>query len=200
MERDINDERIRQAVAHTETLRLPRQSLASFGMTNIHYYLVTEPAYKEIVGETCETVIREGKVIAERRICEVKGPFVQRDRIEDFSRAPVHYRDDVAVFALMKERDLVFHRVDGKRLNGIVADAETRKIGFGKDVIYAEHAVVSAGKQDLPVRLYPDCLDRAGMACVDDKSGFGKQDCRQYRTKQQQTSDLFHASSSSSQV
>jgi len=66
MNHDINDERIRQAVEHTETLRLPRQSLASFGMTNIHYYLLTEPVYKEMVGETAETVIREGKVIAER--------------------------------------------------------------------------------------------------------------------------------------
>jgi len=63
---DINDERIREAVKHTETLRLPRQSLATFGTTNIYYYLVTEPAYAELVEDTSETVIREGRVIAER--------------------------------------------------------------------------------------------------------------------------------------
>ena len=66
MNMDIDDERIREAVKHTETLRLPKQSLATFGTTNIYYYLVTEPAYKELVENVTETVIREGRVIAER--------------------------------------------------------------------------------------------------------------------------------------
>ncbi len=63
---DIDDERIREAVRHTEILRLPRQALATFGTTNIYYYLVTEPAYSELVEGVTETVVREGRVIAER--------------------------------------------------------------------------------------------------------------------------------------
>ena len=63
---DIDDERIRDAVRHTEILRLPRQSLATFGTTNLYYYLVTEPAYSELVKNVTETVVREGRVIAER--------------------------------------------------------------------------------------------------------------------------------------
>ena len=63
---DIDDERIREAVRHTEILRLPRQTLATFGTTNIYYYLVTEPAYSELVEGGTETVVREGRVIAER--------------------------------------------------------------------------------------------------------------------------------------
>jgi len=63
---DINDERIRDAVRRTEILRLPKRSLATFGTTNIYYYLVTEPAYSELVEATTETVIREGRVIASR--------------------------------------------------------------------------------------------------------------------------------------
>jgi hypothetical protein len=63
---DIDDERIRDAVSHTEILRLPKQSLATFGTTNIYYYLVTEPAYSELVKNVTETVVREGRVIAER--------------------------------------------------------------------------------------------------------------------------------------
>ena len=63
---DINDERIREAVRHTEILRPPKQSLATFGVTNIYYYLLTEPAYSELVKNTSETVIREGRVIAQR--------------------------------------------------------------------------------------------------------------------------------------
>jgi hypothetical protein len=63
---DIDDERIREAVSRTEILRPPKRSLATFGTTNIYYYLVTEPAYSELVEGSSETVIREGKVIAER--------------------------------------------------------------------------------------------------------------------------------------
>ena len=63
---DTDDERIREAVRHTEILRPPKQSLATFGTTNIYYYLVTEPAYAELVKNVTETVVREGRVIAER--------------------------------------------------------------------------------------------------------------------------------------
>jgi hypothetical protein len=63
---DIDDERIRLAVEHTEVLRLPKRSLSTFGTTNIYYYLVTEPAYSELAGDVSETVVREGRVIAER--------------------------------------------------------------------------------------------------------------------------------------
>lgn len=53
------DERIQYAIEHTEVLRVPAQSLATFGSTNIYYYLVTELA--EWVN-----VVREGRVIAAR--------------------------------------------------------------------------------------------------------------------------------------
>jgi hypothetical protein len=63
---DTESERIEYAARHTEILRYPRQHLATFGVTNIYYYLVTEPTYSELTNETNETVIREGRVIAER--------------------------------------------------------------------------------------------------------------------------------------
>ncbi|MDY6907099.1 MAG: hypothetical protein SV910_02530 [Chloroflexota bacterium] len=59
------DERIRHAVEQTEVLRFPRQHLATFGTTNINYYLLTMPVYAETVNAD-ETVVREGKVSAER--------------------------------------------------------------------------------------------------------------------------------------
>jgi len=61
-----SDERIEHAVRHTEILRLPKQSLATFGTTNIGYYLLTVPVYSEIAPGTNETVIREGRVVAEK--------------------------------------------------------------------------------------------------------------------------------------
>jgi hypothetical protein len=60
-----SDERIRLAVMNTQVIRPPKQTLATFGTTNVYYYLVAEATYNELIkGE--ETVIREGRVIAER--------------------------------------------------------------------------------------------------------------------------------------
>ncbi len=51
------DERIQYAIEHTEVVRPPEQSLATFGTTNIYYYLVTELMERV-------NVVREGRVIA----------------------------------------------------------------------------------------------------------------------------------------
>ena len=61
----FDDERIRDAVRRTQVLRPPRQTLATFGTTNVSYYLLTTPVYSELVNEE-ETVIREGKVSSEK--------------------------------------------------------------------------------------------------------------------------------------
>lgn len=63
---DIEDAKIREAVDQTEILRTPKQNLTTFGTTNIYYYLVTEPAYSELAPNSTETVVREGRVIAEK--------------------------------------------------------------------------------------------------------------------------------------
>jgi len=61
------DERIHYAVENTEVLRPPKQSLATFGTSVIHYYLLTKPVYSDLVSQGQEeTVVREGKVIAQR--------------------------------------------------------------------------------------------------------------------------------------
>jgi len=87
---DIDDERIRDAVRHTEILRPPKQSLATFGTSNIYYYLVTEPAYSELVKGTPETVIREGRVIAERP--RIVTPYYL-SRLEGFTSDAKRYFD-----------------------------------------------------------------------------------------------------------
>ncbi len=55
------DANIEYALSHTELVRPPTQRLNTFGTTNVHYYILTEPM--DSVGETR---IREGKVTAER--------------------------------------------------------------------------------------------------------------------------------------
>jgi hypothetical protein len=59
-------------------------------VTNIHYFLVTEPVYAELTRETSETVIREGKVIAERP--RIVTPYYLSS-LEGFSDNARHYFD-----------------------------------------------------------------------------------------------------------
>jgi hypothetical protein len=63
---EIDDERIKLAVLNTEILRTPKQSLYTFGLTTITYFLVTQPVYSNPDSQVTETVVREGRVIAER--------------------------------------------------------------------------------------------------------------------------------------
>ena len=79
---DIDDKRIKYAVQHTEILRAPKQSLSTFGTTNVYYYLLTEPVYSELVENITETVVREGRVIAERP--RIVTPYYL-SRLEGFS-------------------------------------------------------------------------------------------------------------------
>jgi hypothetical protein len=87
---DIDNERIEYAARHTEILRHPRQHLSTFGVTNLYYYLVTEPAYSELVSDIRETVIREGRVIAERP--KIVTPYYL-SRLEGFSSEARRYFD-----------------------------------------------------------------------------------------------------------
>ena len=86
----IDDDRIEYAVGHTKILRLPKQSLSTFGTTNIYYYLLTEPAYKELTRDVNETVVREGRVIAERP--RIVTPYYL-SRLEGFSFEARRYLD-----------------------------------------------------------------------------------------------------------
>jgi hypothetical protein len=54
-----HDEKIQAAIKNTVVLRPPRQQLATFGATNISYYMITE-----LLSEV--NVVREGRVIAAR--------------------------------------------------------------------------------------------------------------------------------------
>jgi hypothetical protein len=85
-----NDDRIEYAVWRTEIIRLPKQKLATFGTTNIHYYLLTEPAYAELTREVNETVVREGRVIAERP--KIVTPYYL-SHLEGFSHEARRYLD-----------------------------------------------------------------------------------------------------------
>ena len=56
----------RRAIEQTWVARFPKQHLATFGSTNISYYVVTEPIYLDAQPDKQEGVVRTGRVIAER--------------------------------------------------------------------------------------------------------------------------------------
>ena len=55
-----------KALEKTWFVRIPKQHLATFGITNINYYVLTCPVYQDEYSKNPETVIRTGKVIAEK--------------------------------------------------------------------------------------------------------------------------------------
>jgi len=63
---DEAERRIWNAIQLTHVVRPPKQHLATFGVTNLKYYLVSEPSYKDLVPGEEESVIREGKVVSQR--------------------------------------------------------------------------------------------------------------------------------------
>ena len=79
------DKRIQYVIENTRVVRPPRQALATFGVTNIRYYLVTEPAYSGLEGVNTgpeETVVREGRVIAEKP--KIVTPYYLANMFEGF--------------------------------------------------------------------------------------------------------------------
>ena len=50
----------------TRVVRPPKQHLATFGVTDLRYYVVTEPSYGELVPGGDESVIRDGKAVSQR--------------------------------------------------------------------------------------------------------------------------------------
>ncbi len=81
------DDRLEQAVRHTQILRLPKRRLSTFGTTNIYYYLLTQPVYAEAASSS-ETVVREGRVIAQKP--KIVTPYYLT-RLEGFSNDARRY-------------------------------------------------------------------------------------------------------------
>jgi hypothetical protein len=89
-EMDLDDQRIKEAVENTRIVRPPRQTIATFGLTSIHYYLVTEAIYSGLLEEEEETVVREGRVITQRP--RVVTPYYL-SQLEGFSQQASRYLD-----------------------------------------------------------------------------------------------------------
>ena len=83
-----DEERLSLALMRTSFLRTPRQTLSTFGTTNINYYLLTRPAYAD--GDVSETVVRTGRIIANRP--RIVTPYYL-SRLDGFSADAKRYFD-----------------------------------------------------------------------------------------------------------
>ena len=65
----MNHKHWKQAIEQSWIVRFPKQHLTTFGVTNISYYVVTEPIYSDAISNNSasqESVVRTGRVIAEK--------------------------------------------------------------------------------------------------------------------------------------
>jgi hypothetical protein len=91
---DNAERRIFNAVRKTQVVRAPKQTLATFGVTSIRYYLVTEPLFAEVnpIKGRDEAVVREGTVTAQRP--QVVTPFYL-SRMEGFGEDAAQYLEEM---------------------------------------------------------------------------------------------------------
>lgn len=91
---DDSERRIAEAVAQTRVVRPPKRHLATFGVTDVRYYLVTDPSYKELVPSSEEeSVVRQGRVISQRPAL-VTPTYMMN--LEGFSEEARRYMERVA--------------------------------------------------------------------------------------------------------
>jgi hypothetical protein len=144
-----SDNEIKRAVERTVILRPPQQTLATFGITKIRYYMLTEPVSFNELEEREETVIREGAVIAQRP--RVVTPYYL-SQMEGFSPNAKRYHDTL-IKKLGREVPgiLYSYRNESQRLNIVagglpsVAEQIKKDIDEKKDTL----ATIIRGEDDL---------------------------------------------------
>ena len=82
-----------KAVEQTWVVRYPNQKLATFGITSLSYYVVTEPIYRDIQPEKAEAVVRTGKVVAQEP--SIVTPFYAMN-LEGFSADAYRYLEHIS--------------------------------------------------------------------------------------------------------
>ena len=117
-----SDDRIREAVLNTQIIRPPRQNLSTFGITNVYYYLVADAAFNEFI-KGQETVIREGRVIAERP--KIVTPYYL-SRVQGFSPEAKKYFEMLVYNYPPSSPGLLYgYRNEPKEMNIVSDNLET---------------------------------------------------------------------------
>ncbi|MBI4308087.1 MAG: hypothetical protein HY684_04710 [Chloroflexi bacterium] len=146
---DEAERRIAEAVGVTRVVRPPRQHLATFGVTNVHYYMVTTPSYRDLVSGEEESVIREGKAISQRPT--IVTPMYMLN-LEGFSAEARRYMESITHRLGPNSPGLLYRYRNEPGGMDIVSGgvpAVTQRIGEDLDKRGEDMAAVIVGADDL---------------------------------------------------
>ncbi len=119
------EEKFYYALLNTRIIRPPRQRLATFGTTNMHYYIVTAPAYSDLDEEQKksaeESVIREGRVLAEKP--QIITPYYLLNLFEGFEHGMAYARYALQTYG-PHEPGLMYHYRNEPSAMNIVANSQ----------------------------------------------------------------------------
>ena len=129
-----DEERIMHALKNTEILRPPTQTLATFGITNMYYYIVTEPSYTELTGEQNEpeTVVREGRVMAERP--QIVTPYYLLNLFEGFDHGLQYARYMVQKYGLNQPGLMYHYKNEPREMNIVSGPMEAVVVKLNEEV------------------------------------------------------------------
>ena len=112
------DKEIQHAIEKTEVIRPPKQSLATFGITNVYYYLITE-----LIENT--NIVREGRVIAAKPKIVTPSYLIN---LEGFSGSAKRYIEIMAEKYPHEAGIFYSYRNEPKEMN-IISDPMEQVVG-----------------------------------------------------------------------
>jgi len=146
---DEAERRIWNAIQLTHVVRPPKQHLATFGVTNLKYYLVSEPSYKDLVPGEEESVIREGKVVSQRPTIVTPAYMMN---LEGFGEEARKYMDSLVRSFGPNSPGLLYqyrNEPGGLDIVGGQTYAVAQRIANDLDIRGVDSAVVILGIDDL---------------------------------------------------
>jgi len=118
------DKKIQHAIEQTKIIRPPKQSLATFGITNVYYYLITE-----LIENT--NIVREGRVIAAKPKIVTPSYLIN---LEGFSSSARRYIEIMAEKYPHEAGIFYSYKNEPKEMN-IVSDPMEQVVGNIKERI-----------------------------------------------------------------
>ena len=139
----------RRAIEQTFVVRPPKQHLATFGVTNIKYYVVTEPIYQEIDPNKREGVVRTGRVVAERPAIVTPNYFMN---LQGFSDEAYEFFRDLARMSGPNSPGILYqykNEPGGMEIVGGIPSEIAHRISKGLDEKNDDMSVVMCGVDEL---------------------------------------------------
>lgn len=137
------------AIERTWIARFPKQLLSTFGATNLNYFVVTEPAYRDLQPSKHEGVVRKGKVTAQKPLVVTPNYAL---KLEGFSDDAYDYmRHMASEYGSNSPGILYQYKNEAERMDILSGEAReiARRIGNDLDQRKEDLSVVIVGVDEL---------------------------------------------------